>query len=198
MSANLEFDYKKAVQAVNYFALQNGGRINKMKVIKLIYFADRYHIRKYGRPIINDQYLAMPYGPVGSGVKDVAEMSQFLGEQEKGYSSTYIRPTRNAVESVDECDDTVFSESDLEALDFAWDKFGGYDQFELADIAHEYPEWKKHEQALKEYTRLTMSYKDFFDDPPEGKEQCHELEAEEKEDKIAHLKELRMLESLWS
>ena len=51
--------------------------------IKLIFFADRYHIRKYGRPITNDEYLAMDFGPVNSGVKDIAEMSGFL-DREKG------------------------------------------------------------------------------------------------------------------
>ena len=54
---DIPFDYKKAVQAINFFARKNGGKITKLEVLKLIFFADRYHLRKYGRPITNDQYL---------------------------------------------------------------------------------------------------------------------------------------------
>ena len=53
MCIHLEFDHEKATQAINFFARESGGQINKMKAIKLIYFAERYHLRKYGRPITN-------------------------------------------------------------------------------------------------------------------------------------------------
>ena len=48
----------------------------KMKALKLVYIADRYHLRKYGRLITNDTYFAMNYGPVPSGTKDIAEASE--------------------------------------------------------------------------------------------------------------------------
>ena len=199
MGTHLDFDYKKAVQAVNYFASKSGGNINKLKVIKLIYFADRYHLRKYGRPITNDEYFAMEYGPVGSGVKDIAEMTQFLDPKEKKYASIFINPSINEVKSINSCEIDVFSDSDMEALDFAWDKFGKYDQFDLADITHRYPEWEKHRQALVgDPSRIKMSYKDFLDDPSENSEKCHSLDQEEKEDRLTHLRELQMIESLWS
>jgi len=199
MSANLEFNYKKAVQAVNFFALKNGGDVNKLKVIKLIFFADRYHLRKYGRLITNDEYFAMDHGPVGSAVKDIAELSEFLDLKESSYASEFIEvPNRYNVKSLEDFDSSVFSESDLEALTFAWNKFGQYDQFALRDITHEYPEWKRHEHALKDCSRLRMNYKDFFEDPPENLEKCHPLNPEDKEDKLVHLKEIAHLESLWS
>jgi len=67
----LEFDHKKATQALNFFAKRAGGKITKLNALKLIYLADRYHLRKYGRPIFSDTYWAMPYGPVASSVKDI-------------------------------------------------------------------------------------------------------------------------------
>ena len=82
---NLTFAHRKATQALNYFARQSSGRLNKLKALKLIYFADRYHLRTYGRPITNDRYLAMEYGPVASSCKDLAEMSEFLGKEEREY-----------------------------------------------------------------------------------------------------------------
>ena len=199
MCIHLEFDYKKAVQAINYFAIKEGGRIDKMKVIKLIYFADRYHMRKYGRPITNDEYFAMTYGPVASGTKDIAEMSGFLGEKEKEYAEMFLTaPDRNDVESVRNDLDNVFSKSDMEALDFAWRVFGHFDQFQLYRITHEYPDWRKHETKLKERSRIRMNYEDFFNDPPEEFDKCHPLTNEEKAINLDHLEELSRLESLWS
>ena len=87
---NASFDYRKATQALNHFALKEGGQINKMKALKLVYLADRYHLRKYGRLITNDVYFAMPYGAVASGVKDIAEDSAFLGMRVRKYSARYL------------------------------------------------------------------------------------------------------------
>ena len=58
------FSHRKATQALNFFARQGGGSINKMKALKLVYFADRSHLRRYGRPVVGDEYLAMNFSPV--------------------------------------------------------------------------------------------------------------------------------------
>jgi hypothetical protein len=102
------------------------------------------------------------------------------------------------VKSIKDCETNIFSESDFEAFDFAWNQFGQYNQFELAELAHKYPEWKKHEKTLEDGSRVRMHYKDFFEDPPENVEKCHPLEPEEKEDRLSHLDEIARIESLWS
>src|SRR5437870_4748342 len=163
------FSHRKATQALNFFARKAGGRINKMKSLKLVYFADRYHLRKYGRPVVGDEYLAMNYGPVATGTKDVAEMSDFLGEEEARYARKFIEPSESgfAYSSVAEVDEKVFSESDREALRFAWAGFGRIKEFDLSKLTHRYPDWKKHEAALKSkvVTRVPMNYRDFLQDP---------------------------------
>ncbi len=84
--------YKKATQALNFFAVKKDGRINKMKAIKLIFLADKLHLRKYGRPIVGDSYLAMKFGPVGSQTKNVAELSDRLPKEIATYARKYIKP----------------------------------------------------------------------------------------------------------
>lgn len=198
MCIHLEFNYKKAAQALNFFAEKEGGSINKMKALKLVYFADRYHLRKYGRPITNDEYFAMAYGPVASGVKDIAEMSDFLGPKEKDYSSEFIEVfNRYEIKSKKTYDADVFSDSDIEALSFAWNKFGDILEFDLADITHQYPEWKKHENKLKKSSRVRMNYEDFFDDPQNHFEKCHTLDPRDKADRLDQLEELSRIEALW-
>jgi len=193
------FDHKKATQELNHFALKEGGQINKMKSLKLIYLADRYHLRKYGRLITNDTYFAMNYGPVPSGTKDIAEASEFLSEREKQYAPQYIIPMDNlTLQSMNPVDDSVFSDSDFEALDFTWEKFGHLEQFDLAELTHEYPEWKKHEQALEMDSRIQMYLEDFLEDPDIDIEKCFALNDNDRDTRREHLVEMAHLQSLWS
>ncbi|MBI3231898.1 MAG: SocA family protein [Candidatus Doudnabacteria bacterium] len=174
MKMLLEFDYKKATQAINYLTKKEGGQIDKPKLIKLVYFADRYHLRRYGRPMVNDAYFAMPLGPVGSSVKDIAEFSGFLDRSESNYATTYLGRggVENTVVSIADVDTGVFSKSEIEALDFAYNEFGGQPASSLVNITHRYPEWDKFRSALqsKETTREPMSYTDFFKNPVNGAE----------------------------
>ena len=165
----LEFDYKKATQAINYLTKKEGGQIDKLKLIKLVYFADRYHLRRYGRPMVNDAYFAMPLGPVGSSVKDIAEFSDFLDDSERQYATKFIGRGggANTVVSIADVDSEIFSKSEIEALDFAYNEFGAKTASTLVNVTHRYPEWDKFKSALesKETTREPMSYMDFFNNP---------------------------------
>ena len=157
--------YRKAVQALNLLASNKGGAINKMKAIKLIYLADRLHLRKYGRPIVGDMYFAMKLGPVGSRVKRSAELEEGLPEEAFDYAKKYIRPSedKKTVISVKAPDKDVFSETDLECLKNVYEVFADRDQFELAKLTHTYPEWSKHERVLKQGKKsVPMEYGDFF------------------------------------
>jgi len=178
------FSHRKTTQALNFFARQAGGEINKLKALKLVYFADRYHLRRFGRPVTGDEYLAMPYGPVASGAKDLAEMGDFLGDEERAYGTQFIAPVdRFSYRSTTEVAERVLSESDRLALAWAWERFGGADRFELAELTHRYPEWKRHEPALssRRESRVPMCYRDFLDDPAPGTDPCHPLTVEERE-----------------
>lgn len=201
-------DYRKATQALNYFAIKEGGKINKMKALKLVFLADRYHLRKYGRLITNDYYMAMEHGPVPSVTKDIAESNDYLDNNKKEYSQKYIGPVDNlTLESVNKMDKMVFSESDLEALQFAWDAFGHYDQFQLRDISHSYPEWAKHEKIIVRGSCFQIDILDFLKDPKEHvdpklalDEKSHktfELNEDDRQVRSEEITERSHIESLW-
>lgn len=163
--------YKKATQALNFLARKKDGKINKMKAIKLIFLADRLHLRKYGRPIVGDMYWAMKLGPVGSLTKNVAELSSMSGDA-LAYAKKYIKPVdekKQTFISIKHEDLNVFSKTDLECIDAVYNKFSDKDQFELAEITHKYPEWIKHEKELgRGKKRVRMDYNDFFANSQKG------------------------------
>lgn len=163
---------KKSTQALNYFARKKGGKINKMKAIKLVFFADRYHLRKYGRPVVGDIYWAMKLGPVGSNLLNTTKLStESLDLDCLNYAKSFLSNSGDSDKLLDllskkELDLNVFSQTDIEALEVAYNEFGDKDQFELADITHNYPEWLKHKKDLeKGKKRVRMNYLDFFSNP---------------------------------
>jgi uncharacterized phage-associated protein len=181
---------RKSTQALNYFArLAARGTpelLNKMKALKLLFFADRYHLRKYGRLVSDCAYFAMKNGPVASEAKRVAEESALLQAPARNYARRFVR-RKDAYHyaSVAEVDRSVLSETDIEALEFAWRTFGPYTQYQLRDITHHYPEWKRHAPKLRQdgHKRIEMDYSDFFNEPSTGYNPCHALSA--KDHKIA-------------
>ena len=196
----MNFDHKKATQCLNHFVLKEGGQIDRLKALKLVYLADRYHLRKYGRLITNDMYFAMRLGLVASTTENISEGSEYLGLAEKQYSSQYfcLKSNHNLV-SLNPVDYDVFSDSDVEALDFAWDTFGSLDNFTLSDLTHKYPEWAKNEQTFKmnPRARIQIQKEEFLDDPAREIEKCFDLTDEDKGNLREYLKETDCIESLW-
>jgi hypothetical protein len=99
--------------------------------------------------------------------------------------------------SVRKVDKGVFSESDLEALRFAWNTFGHLDQFELANLTHLYPEWSKYKDVLNLESCLSMNLLDFIEDPIAKVDKCFELTKQEKSIRSEQLIELAHIEALW-
>ena len=159
------FHYKKAIQSLNYFATMGGGSINKMKAIKLVWLSDRLHLRNYGRLITGDEYYALPNGPIPSATRDILENNNFIDDLSTEYASHYICIIdRYNFKSIADCDLKVFSNTDKEMLKTIFLKFGDKDHFELSDISHKFPEWKKFESALtkKLSSRFLINKEDFF------------------------------------
>jgi uncharacterized phage-associated protein len=181
---SLSLAHRKATQALNFMARQAGGRINKLKALKLMFFADRYHLRKFGRPVSECAYYAMAHGPVASEAKQVAEGGDRLPAPVRSYARKFLEKKSDYdYASVAAVDKSVLSESDLEALTFAWENFGYFPKYQLRDATHHYPEWKRHERALRHdgHRRVKMDYADFFADPDTGYIPCHALTAKERE-----------------
>jgi uncharacterized phage-associated protein len=204
-AVNIPASVRKATQALNFFARRAASgvpraEINKMKALKLLFFADRFHLRKYGRPVSDCAYFAMKNGPVASEAKHVAEENPRLGKAAHAYARRFVRKL-NALDygSVADTDAAVLSESDMEALAFAWKTFGHYTQFQLVDITHHYPEWKRHERALKRgEQRVEMDYLDFFAEPDAGYNTCHPLTEPERKAAVGLFREQQAFEQRWN
>lgn len=137
------------LQSIHYL-LKKLGTAGKVKLIKLLYLADKYHLIRYGRTVTNDDYYAMQHGPVGTTVKDLLSLSDFLSDEEKQYTSELLTQIGdNDFKANDvEIDYDMLSETDIEALDFVYEKYGSMGTWELRNYTHSYPEWSQYEDLF--------------------------------------------------
>src|SRR5690348_2087883 len=60
------YNARKAAQVAAFFAKAQGGKINVLKLVKLIYLADRLALETFEYPILEDKFVSMDHGPVNS------------------------------------------------------------------------------------------------------------------------------------
>ena len=160
---------EKALQALYY--LQSKTHItDKMSLVKLLFFADRFHVRNFCIPMLCDSYTAMRQGPVCSKTYDLIKKGQYfdyLPEQKQKFVAKNLTCENETVVTVCDTGDDYLSPSDKMALDFSIEHFSAYDRKDLSKISHVYPEWKRFKTILEtEFSNAEdMSYADFFDNP---------------------------------
>jgi uncharacterized phage-associated protein len=64
----LLFNEAKATQAAARLLKLRGGSMSYIKLMKLLYLADREALIRWGRPITTDRYVSMDNGPVLSRI----------------------------------------------------------------------------------------------------------------------------------
>jgi uncharacterized phage-associated protein len=127
------FDKTKAVETVIYVA-RKAPIPDRFHICKIIYFADKYHLQHYGRFLFGETYVAMKNGPVPSGAYDVIKTADETLPQKLATNDFEVIALR-------EPDYGLFSESDLEALDYAITTYGAM-AFKRLMIASHDEAWK--------------------------------------------------------
>jgi hypothetical protein len=74
-----DFNPEKALEALIFVANERPN-ISFYYIVKILYYADKDHLNRYGRPILGDRYIAMEHGPVPSVVYDMLGRDEFLDE----------------------------------------------------------------------------------------------------------------------
>lgn len=141
---NFRFGERRSTQAAAFLIARNGNEMNYMKLMKLLYLADRTALLRWQQPITGDTYYAMKHGPVVSNILD--RISSGPRPAEPGYWSNTIMKSPNdsyAVLVVNEVGHEELSVREIALLEEIDDQFKTYDQWNMVDYCHEHlPEWK--------------------------------------------------------
>lgn len=136
------FSEQKVAQMAAYFLQRRGGRMAYIKLMKLLYLADRESMDRYSAPMSHDSHVSMAQGPVLSvtlnlitgQIESPAWRSWVTSE---AHFEVSLSRELNDLELLDE-----LSDADLEIMNHVWEQFGRMKRWELVDYTHEHlPEW---------------------------------------------------------
>ena len=148
------YDHKKATQAVLWLLHRHGGSMDKLKLIKLFFYADREHLARYGRPIVGGHYWTMDLGPVSGDLKNHIDSAV----PESGLPFV-IREPHNLV-ATQAMNEDELSESDMEILDETYAKYGHIPSVKLSLMTHKLKVYTKNKPESG--SRKLTPYEDFF------------------------------------
>ena len=157
-SVYFPYNPDKANQAILWLLDLHGGKIDKLKLVKELYLADKEHLLRYGRPIIGGRYYAMKNGPVSSELLDHINQATT--------PSGPFTLERNWIKSnVPEFNTEELSESDIEVLGLINKSYGRFTGWSLRNLTHCLLEWRHNWGRRKEGAqRHPISYEDMFKD----------------------------------
>lgn len=111
------------------WAAINEADLPNLKLQKLLYYAQGYHLGRFGEPLFRDKIEAWAHGPVVEAV---------YHEFKKAGSSDLV------LARDDDFDWSSVDERTTQLLVEIWDKFGGLAAWRLRDMSHSEAPWKEH------------------------------------------------------
>lgn len=140
-NSDANFNARKAGQVAAFFLLQARGLLNVVKIIKLIYLADREFMRAYDEPMLMDCLVSMKNGPVNSATYACVNEGRdgwddFISD--RAVHNVGLVKSETNLDDLDE-----LSEADTEVLAAIWAQFGHMNQWQLVAYTHKNcPEWE--------------------------------------------------------
>jgi uncharacterized phage-associated protein len=169
MRLKFAFSEGKALEALAFIARESPG-LTPFYVSKILFFAEKWHLNRFARPIIADTYIAMPLGPVPSTVKNYLDEDWRWVPQPEGMDDA-IKIDRSGkfarlMPAKEQAEKGLLSPSDKnclkEAIAFCKDKSAS----QLSTITHFEKAWQSAE------ANSAMDYENFIDDDNPNK---HEI-----------------------
>ena len=135
----LRFDEAKATQAAAFLLSMRGGRMHYLKLLKLLYLADRIALIRWGIPISTDRYVSMDHGPVLSCVYNL-----ITDEKPKPVWAQFISAPLGdyEVELLREAPKDKLSRAEESVLKEVYAEYGYRNRWDIVEnVMHRLPEW---------------------------------------------------------
>ncbi len=124
--------------------------LGKVKLMKLFYFLDFMHLKKYGSPVTYDTYIHLEHGPIPTSIKNLVDSAtddvdhSMLAdtisiEKPEGTDMCRVIPKRKFTDR----DKKYFSETELEILERVCAQFGDKNTKFIEDASHNESPWSK-------------------------------------------------------
>jgi uncharacterized phage-associated protein len=139
------------IKAVILYIMQSfADGVDYIKLFKILYFAQRDHLAKYGKVIVDDSFHALKHGPVPAytykGLQ-IAEGKPLEGDFNDFLKDFEVREKKVYAKSKPNMD--YISGADKRSLDASIEKYKDIDPYDLSDLSHD-SAWRKAMQRMKD------------------------------------------------
>ncbi len=139
-----EYDLEKLKNIILYLTWYLGG-VLKTKLNKLLWYCDFLHFKETSVSITGAQYIRLIYGQVPDNYDLITDIMQREGSLDK--NEIPFDTTRGVVgeqfTALAEPQESMFSEQEIEVMNFVADKFRGYTAKRITEMAHRETAYKK-------------------------------------------------------
>jgi uncharacterized phage-associated protein len=136
------FNEKKATQTAARFIKLCGGKLSYLKLIKLMYLAERQALLNWGRPITYDSYFSLPHGPILSTTLDLINEGKHPRSSHIWFNHISAH-SKYEVSLHKDCPPDDLSEAEESLITEIFLKYGRADKWMLVKHLHAIlPEWQ--------------------------------------------------------
>lgn len=137
------FNTEKAIAAMKFvLSNMNNQTCDFHKLFKILYFAEKEHLAKYGRAIVGDKYIAMKDGPVPSTIYDILKVlrgDDSIFNLSTDFSKDFEITNEYFVHMLDNgFNIDIFSESQIECIEASIQENRNLSFLALRDKSHDY------------------------------------------------------------
>ena len=153
---NLTYREDKAAEVAALFLKMAGGKMSKIKLIKLLYIVERESLIKRRRPVIFDRYVSMDRGPVMSKTLNIINGDQ---RETSGPWDEAISPpdTGHIVGIKNPPGKDNLSDAEVKLIEEVFKRYDKTNPWKLCDETHFFPEWKDPDGSS-----IPITYKDIL------------------------------------
>ena len=153
------FRLRKAIQATHVLLdCQFDDTMEYMRLLKLLYIAERESLEETGVPIIGSRVVAMKNGPLHSRVYDLIKQE---GIDEDEWSK-YFQTIDNEIRVRERPGVESLSRYEIRKLREVHARFDDIDTWELVDSTHSFPEWRDNYPDPQENTSNSIPIEDIL------------------------------------
>jgi uncharacterized phage-associated protein len=137
------YDPEKAQQAAGVlFQALDCRSMSRMKLLKLLYIADRESVRETGVSITGDTAVAMEWGPVLSATYNCIKEEGPIAEQ---WMEHFHSPTNTLVVMTHSPGTRRLARYEVDKLEEVARRFGAWTPAQLSKHTHTFPEWAQNQ-----------------------------------------------------
>lgn len=121
MPKNNHFDYNKAKNALLYIS-NSIGEAGFLKIFKILYFAEKKHLARFGNMIVEERYIAMKNGPAPSKIYDIFKAfrdEDTIQKLPEGFAAAFQLTGNYNIRAKQKSELDYLTQADIECLDFS-------------------------------------------------------------------------------